>query len=82
MATTPSRRRAADAINLMYGPGSSGISITVTPTFQYGGFFFRGDLSWVHASDITPGYTLGPTGVDANQPRCSRNRVHLWQQRR
>lgn len=61
---------ASDAINLMYGPGSSGTSITVTPTFQYGGFFFRGDLAWVHASNITPGYAFGPTGINADQPRA------------
>jgi Putative beta-barrel porin-2, OmpL-like. bbp2 len=59
-----------DAVNLMYGPGSSGTSVTVTPTFQYGGFFFRGDLSWVHASNTTPGYAFGPTGVNVDQPRA------------
>src|ERR1035437_2518087 len=35
---------AQQAVNLMYGPGSAGTSITVTPTFQYGGFFFSGDV--------------------------------------
>jgi len=67
---TSSGNPAADAINLMYGPGSSGTSITVTPTFQYGGFFFRGDLAWVHASSITPGDAFGPNGINANQPRA------------
>jgi len=61
---------AQDAVNLMYGPGSAGTSITLTPTFQYGGFFFRGDLSWVHASSITPGDAFGTTGVNADQPRA------------
>jgi hypothetical protein len=61
---------ANDAVNLMYGPGSSGTSITLTPTFQYGGFFFRGDLSWVHASNTTPGDVFGPTGVNQDQPRA------------
>jgi len=61
---------AQNSVNLMYGPGSSGTSITVTPTFQYGGFFFRGDLSGVHASSITPGDVFGPTGVNQNQPRA------------
>jgi hypothetical protein len=42
----------------------------VTPTFQYGGFFFRGDLAWVHASSITPGDAFGPNGINANQPRA------------
>ena len=57
-------------INLLYGPGSAGTSVTVTPTFQYGGFFFRGDLSWVHASSYTPGTVFGSTGSNANQPRA------------
>ncbi len=61
---------AADSVNLMYGPGSSGTSITLTPTFQYGGFFVRGDLSWVHASNTTPGDVFGPTGVNQDQPRA------------
>lgn len=62
---------AADgAVNLMFGPGSAGWSATVTPTFQYGGFFFRGDLSWVRASSITPGSAFGPMGMNQNQPRA------------
>ncbi len=61
---------AEDAVNLMYGPGSAGTSVTVTPTFQYGGFFFRGDLAWVHVSSFTPGDAFGPTGVNDNQPRA------------
>ncbi len=61
---------AEDAVNLMYGPGSTGTSITVTPTFQYGGFFLRGDLAWVHVGDITPGDAFGPTGVNKNQARA------------
>lgn len=67
---TSSGSAAGDAVNLMFGPGSSGTSITVTPTFQYGGFFFRGDLAWVHASNITPGYAFGPNGANADQPRA------------
>ncbi len=61
---------AEDAVNLMYGPGSSGTSITLTPTFQYGGFFFRGDLSWVHASNTTPGDVFGHNGVNQDQARA------------
>ena len=58
------------AVNLMYGPGSKGTSVTVTPTFQYGGFFFRGDLAYVHVSDITPGLAFGQGGTLKNQPRA------------
>lgn len=56
--------------NLLFGAGSTGTSVTATPTFQYGGFFFRGDLSWVHASSITPGDAFGSGGVNKNQPRA------------
>lgn len=61
---------ADNAVNLMFGPGSAGTSITLTPTIQRGGLFLRGDLSWVHASDSTPGDTFGPHGTNTNQPRA------------
>lgn len=60
-----------EVVNLMYGPGSAGTSATLTPTFQYGGFFFRGDLAWVHVSDFTPGDAFGSGGMNANQPRVA-----------
>jgi hypothetical protein len=41
-----------------------------TPTFQYGSFFLRGNLSYVHVSDITPGFAFGQGGVLKNQPRA------------
>src|SRR5215472_4599309 len=59
-----------DVVNLMYGPGSNGTSFTVTPTFQYGGFFLRGDLAIVHAGSYTPGLVFGPNGNDNNQFRA------------
>ncbi len=61
---------AQQSVNLMFGPGSSGGSITGTPTFQYGGFFFRGDLSWVDASSSAPGAAFGPAGMNSNQFRA------------
>ena len=61
---------ADQSLNLMYGPGSAGTSLTLTPTFQYGGFFFRGDLAWVHASSFTPGSVFGPNGLNENQYRA------------
>ena len=61
---------AQDSVNLIYGPGSSGTSVTLTPTFQYGGFFFRGDLSWVHAGNYTPGYAFGSVGSNQDQLRA------------
>jgi hypothetical protein len=52
------------------GVGCKGTSGTLTPTFQYGGLFFRGDLSWVHASNIAPGSGFGRSGANKNQPRA------------
>lgn len=60
---------ATDAVNLMFGPGSSGTSFTATPTFQTGGFFVRGDLGFVHAGNYTPGYVFGALGNQDNQFR-------------
>ena len=62
---------AQQAVNLMFGAGSAGTSVTVTPTFQYGGFFFRGDLSWVHAINSAPGDAFGAAGMNQNQPRAA-----------
>jgi hypothetical protein len=62
---------AEQAVNLMYGPGSNGTSITVTPTFQYGGFFFRGDIAYVHVGNYTPGSVFGPAGMNNNQTRAA-----------
>ena len=60
---------AAQSVNLLYGPGSAGWSVTLTPTYQYKRFFTRGDLSWVGATSITPGSAFGPNGTNQNQPR-------------
>jgi hypothetical protein len=65
-----SGKASEDAVNLMFGPGSAGASITVTPTFQYAGFFFRGDLGYVHASSITPGDAFGSGGRLQSQLRA------------
>jgi hypothetical protein len=62
---------AQDAVNLMFGPGSAGTSITGTPTFQYGGFFVRSDVAWVHASSSTPGSVFGPLGMKDSQFRAA-----------
>jgi hypothetical protein len=61
---------AQNSVNLMYGPGSTGTSFTVTPTVQKGGFFVRGDLAWVHAGSYTKGAVFGPAGLDNNQFRA------------
>jgi hypothetical protein len=61
---------AENAVNLMYGPGSTGTSITVTPTFQAGGFFVRGDIGFVHVGNYTPGDVFGANGNQNNQVRA------------
>jgi hypothetical protein len=66
---TSSGSAAQDAVNLMYGAGSSGTSFTATPTFQAGGFFVRADLAWVHVSGYTPGDVFGSAGMSDNQFR-------------
>jgi hypothetical protein len=66
---TSTGRTAEQSVNLLYGPGSAGWSITVTPTFQYQRFFTRGDLSFVRANTYTPGDVFGPAGNNRNQPR-------------
>jgi len=67
---TSSGSASDQSVNLMFGPGSAGTSVTVTPTFQYGGLFFRGDISYVHAINAVPGSVFGPTGTNANQTRA------------
>ena len=59
------------SVNLLYGPGSAATSFTVTPTYQSGGFFVRGDVSWVHAFDYLQGAAFGPAGTKANQARIA-----------
>ena len=67
---TSSGNAVDQSVNLIFGPGSGGWSGTLTPSFQYGGFFFRGDLSFVRATSYTPGDVFGPTGMNQNQPRA------------
>lgn len=62
---------AQNSVNLMYGPGSNGTSFTVTPTFQSGGFFVRGDVAWTHIGSYTKGDVFGPNGLDNNQFRVA-----------
>jgi hypothetical protein len=66
---TSSGSAAENTVNLLFGPGSGGTSFTVTPTYQNGGFFIRGDLSWTHANSYTKGDVFGPLGLNNNQTR-------------
>jgi hypothetical protein len=59
------------AVNLLgFGTGSSAYSITVTPTYQKGGFFFRADMAYVGTSNTTSGDLFGPLGKDGSQFRA------------
>jgi hypothetical protein len=58
------------SVNLLYGPGSSGTSFTVTPTYQHGGLFVRGDAGYVHVSSLTAGDGFGKTGNEQGQFRA------------
>jgi hypothetical protein len=42
----------------------------LTPTYQKGGWFTRGDVAIVHASSFTLGRVFGGAGSDANQFRA------------
>ncbi len=55
--------------NLLYGPGSRAMSLTMTPTFQYNRFFARGEFSFVKAFDTTAGFALGSGLNSTNQVR-------------
>ncbi len=51
------------APSLIYGPGSGAWSLTLTPTWQRGIFFVRGEASLVRGHDVVPGFGFG-TNLD------------------
>ena len=55
--------------NLLYGPGSSAFSFTVTPAYQYKYFFTRAEFSFVKAISITSGDVFGAAGTKETQTR-------------
>ena len=60
---------ASNSVNMLYGPGSAAWSLTATPTYQYQKFFTRADLSFVQATNMTPGYGFGSLGTLGTQTR-------------
>ena len=60
---------AEQAVNLMYGPGSTAWSLTLTPTYQYKKFFTRTDIAYVATSNFTPGFAFGSFGTKPSQTR-------------
>ncbi|QLZ70060.1 hypothetical protein FOLKNPGA_02865 [Legionella sp. PC1000] len=55
--------------NVTYGPGSNAWSLTLTPTYQRGIFFVRGEASLVEAYNITAGSAFGQEGINHSQGR-------------
>jgi Putative beta-barrel porin-2, OmpL-like. bbp2 len=55
--------------NLLYGPGSKAWSLTITPSYQSGPLFIRGEVSWVGASSTTSGSAFGTSGTSTSQTR-------------
>lgn len=55
--------------NLLYGPGSNAWSFTVTPTYQHGIFFARGEASYVGAGSATAGFGFGSDLDQTSQAR-------------
>lgn len=60
---------ASNSLSLIYGPGSGAWSLTATPTYQYQKFFTRGDISFVKATSMTPGFGFGSLGTISSQTR-------------
>ncbi len=56
--------------SLLYGAGSKAWSLTLTPTYQNKRLFVRGELSYVKASNTTPGFALGPEFSNSSQSRA------------
>ncbi len=56
-------------VSLIYGPGSEAFSFTLTPTYQLGIGFLRGEASVVKAFGITPGFGFAHNGLERTQGR-------------
>jgi len=62
---------SSGASNLLgYGEGSSAFSLTLTPTFQKGIFFARGEFSFVQVGNETHGLAFGASGNVDHQERA------------
>jgi hypothetical protein len=58
------------AANLLYGPKSNAVSITVTPTYQKGIFYARVEGSYTSIGSGSPGFELGQFGLNSDQFRA------------
>jgi hypothetical protein len=62
---------SSGAANLLgYGVNSSAWSLTLTPTYQKGIFFVRGEFSYVGVTSGTAFDMFGPAGLTSNQTRA------------
>lgn len=57
--------------SLLYGPGSSAYSLTLTPTYQKGIFFIRGEVSYTGITSGTPGFMFGTNFNKSGQTRVA-----------
>lgn len=64
-----SGRRGINTASLLYGPGSSAFSVTVTPTITVDRFFVRGEYSHVELYNVTAGLGFGRAGTRTSQDR-------------
>jgi hypothetical protein len=62
-------RTQTEQASLLYGPGSSALSYTLTPAYTYERFFLRGDVSFVAISNLAAGEGFGRNGSAATQIR-------------
>ena len=69
IGTTGNEGTNNGAANLLYGVGSDAWSLTLTPTFQWNQFFFRGEVSYVQANSYTAGDVFGQEGKNNSQVR-------------
>lgn len=66
---TSAGKTGSGSPNLLYGVGSAAWSATITPTYQLKTWFIRGELSYVKATNISPGMAFGNAGNVNSQAR-------------
>lgn len=66
---TSSGSPSGSAASLLYGPGSSAWSYTITPTYQYKLFYLRAEASYVGTKNVPAGFGFGAHGTDTSQKR-------------
>lgn len=64
-----SGRRGSDTTSLLYGPGSSAFSATITPTYTIDRFFARAEYAHVELFNAAPGLAFGRDGRKTSQDR-------------